>query len=175
MTGARRIDRPYDRGVPGDLLDLIEDELFATDYRLPPRPRGAPVQRHLTLLPEPPTVRLRLVVDSPRMRLRLQPPGPDEATVRLPPQPVVAVPVGRYRRVPRALWSSGRSTGGWPTVLTRPRRGASYRARVRTAGVYRASVRRREADGTEVVVFVGLVVLIVVAVAASGAIVWWWA
>ena len=71
MTGARRIDRPYDRGVPGDLLDLIEDELFATDYRLPPRPRGAPVQRHLTLLPEPPTVRLRLVVDSPRMRLRL--------------------------------------------------------------------------------------------------------
>jgi hypothetical protein len=46
---------------------------------------------------------------------------------------------------------------------------------VHRAGVYRASVRRRDADGTEVVVFVGLVVLVVIAVAATGLIVWWWA
>jgi hypothetical protein len=32
-------------------LDLIDDELFATDYRLPSQ------RRHLTVLPEPPTVR----------------------------------------------------------------------------------------------------------------------
>ena len=156
-----------------DTLDRIDDELFATDYRLH-------AQRHLTLLPEPPTIRLRLVADSPRLRLRLAPPGPDEPTVRLPPRPVVATVVGRYVRVRGALWSSGRSTGGWPAVLPRarrrraPLRGAPHRARVRRAGVYRASVYRRQPDGTEIVVFVGVVVLVVVAVAASGLIVWWW-
>ncbi len=48
--------------VPGELLvkrrlgapdlDRIDDELFSTDYRSPTQ------TRHLTLLPEPPTVRL---------------------------------------------------------------------------------------------------------------------
>jgi hypothetical protein len=56
--------RPYHRRVllSGDLLqarragrpelDRIDDELFSTDYRSPTQ------TRHLTLLPEPPTVRL---------------------------------------------------------------------------------------------------------------------
>lgn len=170
---------PYDRGVP-DTLDRIDDELFATDYRVT-------LLRHLTVLPEPPTIRLRLVADSPRVRLRLQPPGPDETTVRLPARPVVGTVVGRYHRVRGALWSAGRATGGWPAVLPRtrraqgqarrraPQRGAPYRARVHPAGVYRASVHRRAEDGTEAVVFVGLVVLVVVGVAATGVIVWWWA
>jgi hypothetical protein len=36
----------------GPELDRIDDELFATDYRSPTQ------IRHLTLLPEPPTIRL---------------------------------------------------------------------------------------------------------------------
>jgi hypothetical protein len=39
------------RRVGGSELDRIDDELFSTDYR-------APTQRHRSVLPEPPTVRL---------------------------------------------------------------------------------------------------------------------
>ena len=38
--------------LEGPELDRIDDELFATDYRSPGQ------RRHLTVLPEPPTVRL---------------------------------------------------------------------------------------------------------------------
>jgi hypothetical protein len=44
LLAARRAGRPE--------LDRIDDELFSTDYRSPTQ------IRHLTLLPEPPTVRL---------------------------------------------------------------------------------------------------------------------
>jgi hypothetical protein len=40
------------RRAGGPELDRIDDELFSTDYRSPTQ------IRHLTLLPEPPTVRL---------------------------------------------------------------------------------------------------------------------
>jgi hypothetical protein len=40
------------RRAGGQELDRIDDELFSTDYRSPTQ------IRHLTLLPEPPTVRL---------------------------------------------------------------------------------------------------------------------
>jgi hypothetical protein len=38
--------------LEGPELDRIDDELFATDYRSPSQ------RRHLTVLPEPPTVRV---------------------------------------------------------------------------------------------------------------------
>ena len=46
--------------LEGPELDRIDDELFATDYRSPGQ------RRHLTVLPEPPTV--RLAPDRPRPR-----------------------------------------------------------------------------------------------------------
>jgi hypothetical protein len=48
--------------LSGELLDSIDDELFSTDYRSPSQ------LRHLTLLPEPPTVRLSERAGSPRPR-----------------------------------------------------------------------------------------------------------
>lgn len=42
----------HTRRTGGDELDRIDDELFSIDYRSPTQ------ARHLTLLPEPPTVRL---------------------------------------------------------------------------------------------------------------------
>jgi hypothetical protein len=86
-------------------LDRIDDELFSTDY-WPPTQR-----RHLTLLPEPPTERLR----ARAVPARLTPPDPPTVRVRPPDPPTVRLsppdpPTVRMRPPPSALPGSPYTT-----------------------------------------------------------------
>jgi hypothetical protein len=80
--------------LEGPELDRIDDELFATDYRLPSQ------RRHLTVLPEPPTV-----------RFRYRPPAEPTAAGGSPRQVVVAGEI---------FASDPESAQPWPTYAASP-------------------------------------------------------
>lgn len=78
-------------------LDLIEDELFATDYR------SASHRRHLTVLPEPPTMRLP---DQPAPPGYARVVGAVWSTVPLDPDPVDTAPLDSAQWLPVTYSSS---------------------------------------------------------------------
>ncbi len=124
-------------------LDLIEDELFATDYR------STSHRRHLTVLPEPPTM-------------------------RLPDQPA---PPG-YARVVGAVWSTvpldsgALDSGPLETDWDRPDADDSGPW---LPVNYQPSPYSPDENGTEIIALMGLAIMLVVGVAATVVIMLRWA
>lgn len=122
-------------------LDLIEDELFATDYH------SASHRRHLTVLPEPPT-----------MRLPDQPASPG------------------YARVAGAVWSAvpldpaDTDPVDWDRVDVEPLDTVQW-----LPVNYQPSPYSPDENGTEIIALVGLAIMLVVGVAATVVIMLRWA
>jgi hypothetical protein len=120
-------------------LDRTDDELFSTDYWPPIQPR------HLSLLPEPPTIRL----------------GTHPVRTAVPPRPTDA-PTARLRETDP------------PTVRLRPPDPPSVRLHARPPAAPTSPYTAAE-NGTEIVALIGLAVLLVVTVAAVAIMLWLWA